>query len=119
METFSNFLKFSTPLDWLTIFSAAILIFVGLIMLIAVRRRTPMYFLLGIAIVPILLGLLTTYLKNREIERMLSMVESVGAEAAEAGKREALISTYIGAAGTVIVELIGAIGIVTKRRPDK
>ena len=79
METFSNFLKFSTPLDWLTIFSAAILIFVGLIMLIAVRRRTPMYFLLGIAIVPILLGLLTTYLKNREIERMLSTVESVGA----------------------------------------
>jgi len=119
METFSNFLKFSTPLDWLTIFSAVILIFVGLIMLIAVRRRTAMYFLLGIAIVPLALGLLTTYLKNREIERMVSMVESVGVEAAEAGRREALISTYIGATGTAIIELIGAIGIVIKRRPDK
>ena len=119
METFSNFLKFSTPLDWLTTLAAVILIFVGLIMLIAVRRRTAMYFLLGIAVVPLLLGLLTTYLKNREIERIMSLVEPVDAEAAEAGRREALISTYLGATGTAIVELIGAIGIVIKRRPDK
>ena len=119
METLSNFLKFSTPLDWLTILAAVILIFVGLIMLIAVRRRTAMYFLLGIAVVPLLLGLLTTYLKNREIERIMSLVEPVDAEAAEAGRREALISTYLGATGTAIVELIGAIGIVIKRRPDK
>ena len=87
METFSHFIKNSTPLDLLTIFSAAILILVGLILLIAVRGRTAMYVLLGIAIVPLLLGLLTTYEKNREIERILSMVASAGFEAAEAGHR--------------------------------
>jgi hypothetical protein len=115
METFSNFLKFSSPLDWLTIFTAAILILVGLIILIAFRRRTAIYVLLVLATVPLVLGLLTTYLKNRDIERMLSTLESVGVEAAEAGRREAMISTYVGAAGTIIVELIGVIGLVFKR----
>ena len=96
-------------------FAAAMLILIGIIMLIVARRRTPMYWLLVAAFVPLLLGVLTTYMKNREIERMLTMIESAGVEAAEAGRREAMISTYVGAAGTALIVFIGLIGLAMKR----
>ena len=75
-----------------------------------------MYVVLATALAPVLLGILSTYMKNREIERVLKMIESVGVEAVAAGRREAMISTYVGASGTAVVALIGLVGVAVKRR---
>ena len=116
METLTNYLKFSTAFDWLTIFAAVAVVLLGLILLVAVRTRTPMYVLVTIAFSPLLLGLLTTVMKNREIERVMITGESIGVEAAAAGRREAMISTYVGGAGTATALLIGVVGLATRSR---
>src|SRR5215468_3249256 len=116
MEALTNYLKFSTGLDWLTIFAGITVILLGFILLLAVRTRAALYPFLIVALVPLLVGVLTTYVKNREIERVMTMVESVGIEAAVAGRREAMISTYVGGAGTVTAFLIGIVGLATKRK---
>jgi len=116
MDTLTNYLKFSSGLDWLTIFAGITVILLGFILLVAARTRTALYPCLIVAFGPLLLGVLTTYVKNREIERVMTMVESVGAEAAAAGRREAMISTYVGGAGTVTAVLIGILGLATKRK---
>lgn len=116
METLTNYLKFSSALDWLTIFVAIAVVLVCLILLIASRSRAAMYVLMGIAVVPLLLGLLTTYGKNREIERVRTMVESVPVEAVEAARREAIISTYIGGLATLVGVSMGIVGLAIKNR---
>lgn len=117
MEALRNFLQFSTPLDWLVITLAAILILAGIVLLIVLRSPKPFYFFLVVALLPLLLGLLTTYLKYQEVERMLSMVaRDSGLEAAEAGRREAWIITYIAAVATAVLALIGLLGVILKKR---
>jgi uncharacterized membrane protein len=115
VETLSDFMKHSSTLDWLVIFLSVILILAAILLLIVLRGRKPFYPFLVLALLPLLLGLATTYLKYREVDRMLSMVESVGVEAAAAGRREAWISTYVGAAGTGAAMLIGLFGLALKK----
>ena len=150
MEALTNFLRFSSPLDRLVIVLAAILILAGILLLILARSRRPVYWLIAAALLPLLLGILTTYLKSRAIDKMLAQVDSGAAEAeqkqkqlpppppppprgriipkptpsptpdlslvVEAGKREAWISTYIGAAGMTVPVLIGLFGLALKKK---
>ena len=116
METFTAFVKNSTVFDLLTIPVAAGVVLLGLILLVAIRSRLPMYLLLVIAFVPLSLGLFATYLKNREIEKvMATLPESDRVEGTAAGRREAMITTYIGGAGTAASALIAVIGLAIKR----
>ena len=149
MEALKNFLQFSTTLDWLVFTLAAILILVGILILVLARSRRPMYWFLAAALLPLLLGILTTYLKNRAMENALAKVDSSTVEAgqktrqlpppppppggklrptptpvptpdlsfvAAAGRREAWLSTYIGAAATTVLVLIGLLGLALKKR---
>jgi hypothetical protein len=116
VETLTNYLKSSSALDWLTILAVITVVLLCLILLIAARNRGSMYVLMAIAVIPFLLGLLTTYGKNREIERVNSTVESVPVEAVEAARREAMISTYIGGLGTIVSISMGIIGLAVKNR---
>lgn len=154
LEALKNFLQFSTPLDWLVITLAVILILAGILMLFVVRSRRVIYCFLAAAFLPLLLGIMTAYLKNRAVDKALAMVDSGAVEAgqeikqlppppppppprykpkptptpaptpevrrvasnlaAEGGRREAWISTYVGAAGTSVAVLIGLFGLALK-----
>jgi hypothetical protein len=150
MEALKNFLQFSSPLDWLVIMLAAILILAGILMLILARSRRPIYWFLAAALLPLLLGMLTTYLKNRAMDKALAKVDSGTVEVGqqlkrlppppppppggriiptptpvptpdltlvvEAGRREAWLSTYVGAAGTIVTVLIGLFGLALKKK---
>jgi hypothetical protein len=102
----------------LVLLLALILIFVGVLLLIVSRSRKPFYLLLVLALLPLLLGMLSTYLKTRELDRMLSVVAEAGGDVAEAARREAWIITYVGAAGTAVLTLIGLLGVVVKKERE-
>jgi uncharacterized membrane protein len=116
MEAFKNFLQSSATFDWLVMTLTVIMILAGVILLFVARRPRSFYFYLGVGLLPLLLGLLTTYLKIQEVERMMAMVApNSGVEVAEAGRREAWIITYIGAVGTVVAVLISLLGMISKK----
>ena len=115
METFTNFLKFSSPIDWLVMFFSAIVILVGFVLLIVLRSRKLFYPFLVIALLPLLLGLATTYLKYRQVDRVSAMAQSIGAEAVAAGRQEAWVITYIGATASGAAILIGLVGLALRK----
>jgi hypothetical protein len=119
LETLQNFLKFSTILDWLVIFITLILIMVAVLLLILVRSRTPFYFVILSAALPILGGLLSTFMKYQYANRALETVGMVAADVVERARAEAWIITYLAAIGTLIIALIGFLGVFLKSRSPK
>ena len=119
METLNPFLKHSSALDLLVILLviliAVVLIPVGIWIAIAARRRKPIYFFLMVALLPLLLALLGTYVRFIVIERAISDAPNVGKEVIAAAREEAWITTYIGAAGTAVLGLIGVTGLILKK----
>lgn len=119
METLIPFLKHSNALDLLVIIlviiMAVILIPVGIWTVTKSRRRKPIYFFLMIALLPLLLALLGTYLRFRKEERLIGMFPGVSAEVVASARQEDWITTYIGAAGTAVLGLIGVTGLVLKK----
>jgi hypothetical protein len=119
MESLIPFLKHSSALDLLVTllvtFITVILIPGGIWIVIASRRRKPIYFFLMIAVLPLLLALLGTYLRFRGIERALSMFPEASNDIVASARQEAWITTYIGAAGTAVLGLIGLTGLVLKK----
>ncbi len=93
METLIPFLRNSSVVDLLiivlVILSTAILVPAGIWIAIAARSRKPIYFFLMIALLPLLLALLGTYLRFMNIERALARVPDVRAEVVTASKQEA------------------------------
>jgi hypothetical protein len=119
METLVEFLKHSTTVDLLVIvlvlLSVVILIPVGILIVIVARRRLPIYFFLIASVLPLLLALLGTYLRFRGIERALSLNPYASSEVVAAAHQEAWITTYLGAAATAVLELIGVMGLLLKK----
>ena len=119
METLIPFLKHSSTVDLLVILLVglitAIMIPAGIWTAIAARSRRPIYFFLMIALLPLLLALLGTYLRFRAAESAMAMVPEVSAEVVTAAHQEAWVMTYLGAAGTTILELIGVTGLILKK----
>ena len=120
MESLIPFLKHSSTLDlfvvMLIIAIAVILIPVGIWIVIRSRRRKPIYFFLIITLLPLLLGLLGTYLRYIRIERALALVPNASAEVVAEVRQEAWITTYIGAVGTAVPGLIGVTGLILKKK---
>ena len=119
METLIPFLRNSSVVDLLVIILVilitAILIPAGIWILIAARSRKPIYFFLMIALLPLLLALLGTYLRFMSIERALAKVPDVNTEVVSAAKQEAWITTYLGATGSAVIGLIGVTGLILKK----
>lgn len=119
MESLIPFLKHSNALDLLVItlviLIAVILIPVGIWIVIKSRSRKPIYFFLVIALLPLLLALVGTYLRFRSTERALDMFPGVSQAVVAEARQEAWITTFIGAAGTALPVLIGLTGLVLKK----
>jgi len=115
-ETLYNFEKFSTPLDWLVILGTVFLIVIGLALLIFLRSPKPFYFVIASAVAPLLGGLLSTFLKYQSLNRALESMGRIAVEAVARGKAEALIITYFGIIGAIIIALIGLLGVVLKKK---
>lgn len=119
METLIPFLKHSSALDLLVILLVVLIsvvsIPVGIWIAIAARSRKPIYFFLMVALLPLLLALLGTYLRFIVIERAIGDAPNVGQEVIAAAREEAWITAYIGAAGTVVLGAIGVTGLVFKK----
>ncbi len=119
METLIPFLKHSNAVDLLVIILVILITLImipgGIWTVIASRSRKPIYFLLMIALLPLLLALLGTYLKFRKTERLIALYPGVSAEAIAVARREDWVTTYIGAAGTAVLGLIGVTGLILKK----
>ena len=111
-----EFLRYSTPLDWLVMFITAVLIIVGLILVFVLRNPKPFYIVIVSAAIPLAGGLLSTTLKLSQLQRALTMVERAPAELTDRASAEAWMISYIAATGAIIIGLLGLIGVVTKRR---
>ena len=120
METLMSFLKHSSALELLVllvvVLIAVILIPVGIWIVIASRRRKPIYFFLPAALVPLLLGFLGTYLSLANVEKAAAMFPDASAEIVAAARQEAWVPAYVGAVGTLIPAAIGLIGLALKKR---
>jgi hypothetical protein len=116
LETLQTFLKFSTILDWLVIALTLFLIMVAVLLLILLRSPKPFYFVIVSAVLPVLGGLLSTFMKYQYAERALENLGAVAAEAVDRARAEAWIITYLAAIGALIIALIGFLGVVLKRR---
>ena len=114
-----EFLKHSSTLDLLVIlvvvFLTVILVPIGIAIVIAARRRMPIYLLLMIALLPLLIALVGTYLRFMNLDRALANNPEVSAEIVSAARQEAWITAYLGVAGTAIIELIGVTGLIVKK----
>jgi len=114
VENVGDFVKNLGLLDLLVIFVTGILILAGILILIFGRSRRTIYGLFGAALLPLLLGLLDFYLKNKALDRGLGMYP-LSAEDIKAGRREVLIVAGLSAAGTAMLVLMGLLGLVWKR----
>ena len=119
MESLTTFVKNSSALDlfvvMVNIAIAVILIFVGILIVIISRRRKPIYFFLIITLLPLLLGLLGTYLIYIRIERDITLFPNASAEGVAEARQAAWVTTYIGAVGTAIPGLLGVTGLILKK----
>jgi hypothetical protein len=104
VETLTDFVKNLTLLELLTIVVAAILTPIGIVTSIAAKKRKAMYWLLAIGLVPLLLSVLSLCVQKRALDYGLDWFgRRMDAEAIARGWHEALISSSIGAMGTVII----------------
>ena len=119
METLIAFLKSCSALDLLILIfiflSAVVLVPAGIWISIASRTRKPIFFFLIAALFPLLLALLGTFLRIRNAERVAAMFSEASAEVVAAARDEAWITTYIGAAETALLGLIGVTGLILKK----
>jgi hypothetical protein len=119
MDTLIPFLKHSSVVDLLVIFLVilitVVLIPAGIWIVIKSRSRKPICFFLVIVFLPLVLALLGTYLRFRNIESALAQVPEASKAIVAEARQEAWITTYLGAAGTALPFLIGVTGLVLKK----
>ena len=119
MDTLIPFLKHSSALDLLVILVviliAVVLIPIGIWIVFASRSRKPIYIFILIALLPLLLALLGTYLRLRGVETALALFPEAGPGVVAAARQEAWITAYLGAVGTAIPGLIGVTGLLLKK----
>jgi drug/metabolite transporter superfamily protein YnfA len=111
-----NFVWALTPLDLLVISASILLVIAGLLLLFFLRSSKPFYFVIASAVLPLLGGLLSTFMKYQYADRALENLGAVAAEAVNHARAEAWIITYLAAIGALIIALIGLLGVVLKRR---
>jgi len=120
MEALTSFLKSSTVVDLqillFILFITVVMIPIGIIIVFGSRSRMPSYVFLLCALLPLLLALAGTYVRFVSIDEAVRQNENVGEEVVLAARQEAWITTYIGAAGTTVLALIGVTAVVKKER---
>ncbi len=120
MEALQSFLKSSTVVDLLILlfilFITVVMIPIGVAIVIASRSKMPSYIFLLCASLPLLLALIGTYVRFVSIEEAVRENPGVGEQVIVAARQEAWITTYIGAAGTTMLALIGVTAVLKKER---
>src|SRR6185295_6418625 len=116
METLISLLKHSSVFDLLAILViiliTLIMIPTGIWIVIASRSRKPIYFLLLFATLPLLLSLFVTFLRVWRTEKLIAEFPDAGAETVARARSEAWATTYIGAAGTILIGVIAVPGLI-------
>ena len=114
-----EFLKHSSALDLLVILlvvlSTVVLAAVGIALALSARRRTAVYLFLAISFLPLLLSLVGTYLRFMAIDRALSFAPDVSEQVVAEAHREAWLTSYIGAACTGVLAVIGVTALLVKK----
>ena len=106
-QAVTDFLRNAGLLDLLNMLIAAIFVVIGLASFVS-RRPMHLYKLMGLAMVPLLLGLVTMY-----VDYTTSGIGMFGtpSEAAIAARRQAaLINGVIGALGALVFVALGMLG---------
>ena len=116
MELLVDFLKDASLLDLLVILVTLILILTAFFKLVFFRSLRSMRRLLVMALVPLVLGLLAMYMKNRLLDRGVGPFGLVTGDALALGRRDALLIACFGAIGTVVIALISLIGLTLEKR---
>jgi len=119
METLISLIKHSSVFDLLTIIViiliTLIMIPAGIWIVIASRSRKPIYFLLLFAMLPLLLSLCATFLRIWQTEKLIAEFPDAGAETVAQARSEAWATTYIGAAGTILIGVIAVPGLILRK----
>jgi hypothetical protein len=115
VEAVTEFLKNCGLLDLLVIVVTLILVLAGILISVLARNRKSMYRLLVVAFVPLLLGLLDMFVKNRFLDRRFGLMGPLSDEAIAAGRRDALVIACIGATGTLLLGLVGLLSLALKK----
>ena len=116
-----EFLKHSSALDLLVILlvvlSTLVLAGVGIALAMTAGKRSFVYLFLAISFLPLLLSLAGTYLRFMAIDRALSFAPEASQEVVANSHREAWLTSYIGAACTGVLGVIGVTALVVKKEP--
>lgn len=116
-----EFLKHSSASDLviilLVVLSTVVLAALGIGLAMAARRRTPVYLFLAISFIPLLLSLGGTCLKLMAIDRALSFAPEASEQVVAEAHREAWLTTYLGAACTGVLAVIGVTALLLKKEP--
>lgn len=119
MEALHSFLKSSTVVDLLVLlfifFITVVMIPVGIWVVFGSRSRMPSYVFLLSASLPLVLALVGTYVRFVSIDEAVRQNPDVGEQVVLAARQEAWITTYIGAAGSTVLALIGVTALVRNR----
>jgi uncharacterized membrane protein len=114
-----EFLKHSSALDLLVILlvvlSTIVLVVVGIALAVSARRRTLVYLFLAISVLPLLLSLVGTYLRFMAIDRALSFAPEASEQIVADAHREAWLTSYVGAACTGLLAVIGVTALLVKK----
>ena len=107
-QAVTDFLRNSGLLDLLNILTAAIFMLVGLVAWIVSESPRHIYKLLGLGMVPLLIGLLTMYVDYRTSG--ISMFGTPDGAAIAARRQAALINGIIGALAALVFMATGMLG---------
>jgi hypothetical protein len=116
VELLVDFLKNAGLLDLLVILVTLILILTAVFKLVFFRRLRSMRRLLVISPVPLILGLVAMYVRNRMLDRGIGMFGGFSNTAIALGRRDALLIACFGAIGTLVMTSIALIGLTLEKR---
>jgi hypothetical protein len=117
--TVLDIIKCSGIIGYAIMLAGVVLLIVGIWILATAKTRRAVLSLFLYALAPVCLGLLGTYLGNRDIDRRIAMIRSTGGRDVnqadvEHGRSLAMITTWMGLIAAAVPVVLGLIGIATK-----
>ena len=111
--------KCSGLIGYAIVLTSVILLAVGIATLVTANTRRAVLPLFLYALAPACLGLLGTYLGNREVDRKIAMVRSTGGRDVnqadvEHARSLAMITTWMGLIAAAAPVVLGLVGIAIK-----
>ncbi|MHC4201225.1 MAG: hypothetical protein ACYSU0_14645 [Planctomycetota bacterium] len=117
--TVLDMIRCSGIIGYAIVLASVVLLSLGIKALLTAKTRRAVLPLFLYALAPVCLGLLGTYLGNREIDRKIAMVRStdgrdVNQADVERGRSLAMITTWMGLIAAAAPVVLGLVGIAIK-----